>query len=134
MARNILWWRLYLVYYTYSSDCLFVIFFCLAGFHSPEPISSISQTSTLNNSALNNPRLPPYPPPVTVVPLAQIKQPAILASVGAVTGMTGNATRPRSACSQTAAVSDYVCISTCFGSSRGHFVTSSKGTREKNGK
>ncbi|XP_071791038.1 BCAS3 microtubule associated cell migration factor-like isoform X1 [Asterias amurensis] len=103
-----------------------------SGFHSPEPISTLNQTSTVNNSALNNPRLPPYPPPVTVVPLAQIKQPAILASVGAVTGMTGNATRPRSACSQTAAVSDYVCISTCFGSSRGHFVTSSKGTREKN--
>ncbi|XP_033627026.1 breast carcinoma-amplified sequence 3-like [Asterias rubens] len=93
------------------------------GFHSPEPNSTLNQTSTLNNSSLNNPRLPPYPPPVTVVPLAQIKQPAILAS---------NASRPRSACSQTTPVSDYVCLSMFFGSSRGHFVTSSKGTREKN--
>ncbi|XP_038074360.1 breast carcinoma-amplified sequence 3-like isoform X2 [Patiria miniata] len=104
-----------------------------SGFHSPEPISSLSHSGALNNVAVSNPRLPPYPPPVTVTPLVQIKQPAILASVGgAVAGMTGNATRPRSASSQTAAVSDYVCISTCFASSRGHFVASSKGTREKN--
>ncbi|XP_022102126.1 breast carcinoma-amplified sequence 3 homolog isoform X2 [Acanthaster planci] len=103
-----------------------------SGFHSPEPISSLGHSGALTSAAVSNPRLPPYPPPVTITPLVQIKQPAILASVGAVAGMTGSASRPRSASSQTAAVSDYVCISTCFASSRAHFVTSSKGTREKN--
>ena len=83
---------------------------------------------------MGNPRLPPYPKPSTIAPLAQIKHLNPLANVGSVTGMSSsNSTRLRSP--GQAPVSDYVGISTCFANSRAFAMGSTaKGPREKSGK
>ncbi|XP_072042853.1 BCAS3 microtubule associated cell migration factor-like [Amphiura filiformis] len=100
------------------------------GFHTPDSFSSLNQQSALN-ATMGNPRLPPYPKPATIAPLAQIKHLNPLANVGSVTGMSStNSTRVRSP--GQAPVSDYVGISTCFANSRAYAMGSSaKGPREK---
>ena len=110
-----------------------VIFYFFAGFHTPDSFSALNQQSALN-ATMGNPRLPPYPKPTTIAPLAQIKHLSPLANVGSVTGMaSSNSTRLRSP--GQAPVSDYVGISACFASSRAYAIGSSaKGPREKTGK
>ncbi|KAK3084553.1 hypothetical protein FSP39_015274, partial [Pinctada imbricata] len=59
------------------------------------------------NISLGNPRLPPYPHPITVLPLAQIKQPLMAGRGGSKTGSPHHAPHD-----------NWVLVSTCFSSPR----------------
>ncbi|XP_072163285.1 BCAS3 microtubule associated cell migration factor-like [Diadema setosum] len=100
-----------------------------SGFHTPDSIASIPHNSTLN-VAIGNPRLPPYPQTITILPLEQIKLSTTLGAVA--TSMAGSTKAGRGKSpSQASGVSEYSGLSTCFATSRGHVQGAGQVSREK---
>lgn len=84
-----------------------------SGFYGAE-----ANPSSIGNTALGNPRIPPFPLPTTVTPLVQIKQPSILGSMSAVAStMTGSPARAKIPQHQVV-IGDQTCIATCFSNAR----------------
>ena len=107
---------------------LYIIF--SAGFHTPDSIASIPHNNTLN-VAIGNPRLPPYPQTVTILPLEQIKLSTTLGAVA--TSMAASTAKPGrgKAPTQSSGASEYSGLATCFALSRGHVQGANQVPREK---
>ena len=80
----------------------------------------------------NNSRLPPYPNPVLVTPVVQIRQNLAIPGLGG-GAVSGTATasggvRARSSAGQGAAAVECVCVAACFAPSRGYFAGTPPGT------
>ncbi|XP_041457041.1 breast carcinoma-amplified sequence 3-like isoform X2 [Lytechinus variegatus] len=101
-----------------------------SGFHTPDSIASIPHNSTLN-VAIGNPRLPPYPQTITILPLEQIKLSTTLSVVA--TSMAASTTKPvrGKAPTQSSGASEYSGLATCFAISRGHVQGANQVSREK---
>ncbi|XP_071946619.1 BCAS3 microtubule associated cell migration factor-like [Antedon mediterranea] len=94
------------------------------GFHSQESVPSLTHNNALNAN-LGNPRLPPFPHPVVVLPHAQIKQPTTLA------GMTSTSSRPHSAGNAGTSNGDFMGVCACFSPCKGLYPSSPKLAGEK---
>ncbi|CAH1800471.1 unnamed protein product, partial [Owenia fusiformis] len=87
-------------------------------------IPSVNYQNALNSN-MNNPRLPPYPHPYTVLPLVQVKQGTTLQSISStVTNTKSKTTNP------VVPSSESVCVASYFTKSRG-WVLASPTTRDK---
>ncbi|KAK7474430.1 hypothetical protein BaRGS_00034313 [Batillaria attramentaria] len=83
---------------------------------------SLIRQNALNNN-MGNPRLPPFPHPTTIHPLAQIKQQVLIPGLS--TGIsTGSTTRPKSPPHSASATDNVFSVATCFAAPR-LWVTSS---------
>ena len=78
--------------------------YCILGQYDNYP--SLLRHNALNNS-IGNPRLPPYPHPITVFPLAQIKQPL----------MAGRGSSKTGSPSHTAS-DNWILVTACFSTPR----------------
>ena len=98
-------------------------------------LRSVMQNNSMNNN-ISNPRLPPYPHPTMLIPLAQIKHAL------SIPGLGGSNTGPGSGAgtgskassrSMTQTRLDRLCVVTCFAPSRGWVCSSPGLMREKPG-
>lgn len=83
---------------------------------------SLIRHNALNNN-MGNPRLPPFPHPTTIYPMAQIKQQVLIAGLGA--GISGSASpRPKSPPLSNSSTDNLFSVATTFAVPR-LWVTSS---------
>ncbi|CAM1308780.1 BCAS3 (predicted) [Pycnogonum litorale] len=94
--------------------------------------SMLPYHSTMTTGRMGNPRLPPYPHPTVVSPLAQIKQPSILFPGMSNPSSPSLTSRGRSSSSvNTSCGNSFVTVASIFASSRGWVISSPSISREK---
>uniref|UniRef100_UPI00358F517D BCAS3 microtubule associated cell migration factor isoform X1 n=1 Tax=Myxine glutinosa TaxID=7769 RepID=UPI00358F517D len=83
----------------------------------------------INNNP-GNPRLPPFPHPMTIAPLIQVRQPVSLGRVSKSPGKNKGGGSPQQTCSKGSSGME-LCVATRFAPSRCQFLNSTAVSREK---